>query len=78
MTNSPVGGALSVSAERETKGQKEQLGKATKNPSGSAASLPGDSRVAPLMSEAGGCSPLERRQDPRSSLGTPMLPSARL
>lgn len=74
VTNNPFGGAQSASAERETKGQREQLGKGTKKkPNGSAASLPGDSRAAPVIYEAGGGgggrSPLECRQDPHPSTG---------
>lgn len=46
--------SASASLDRETKGQREQLGKETKNPNGSAASLPGDSQAAPRIYEAGG------------------------
>lgn len=80
VTNNPIRGAPSASAERETKGQREQLGKGTKKPNGSAASLPGDSQAAPVIYEAGGgvtphCSAAKIATQ---VWGTLLLPNARL
>lgn len=82
MTNNPFGGAQSASAERETKGQREQLGKGTKKkPNGSAASLPGDSRAAPVIYEARGGAGVaphwSAAKIPTQVQGTLMLPDAR-
>ena len=73
VTNNPIGGAR-VPLQKETKGQREQLGKGTKKPNGSAASLPGDSQVVPAIYESGGSLPTAAHQDPRPSLGDPDAP----
>lgn len=65
--------------KEKQKGKGNSLAKEQKQPSGSAASLPGDSQAALVIYEARGVTPhWSAAKIPTQVWGTPMLPDARL